>query len=86
MAANWHQHPTTSQSPATGQIFKQEACSAMLHGDNTSHTTRNDWIFNQVDPTVDNCVNKFFSELRMVNHRAKSRHIKIVARMDTKLG
>ncbi|KAF8738636.1 hypothetical protein HU200_013947 [Digitaria exilis] len=38
-------------------------------------TTRNEWIFNQIDPTIDNCIRKFFRELKMVIHRAKAKHV-----------
>ena len=34
-------------------------------------TTRNDWIFNDIDPTVDSCKRKFISKLSLLSNRAK---------------
>lgn len=37
-------------------------------------TTRNDWIFNQQDPSVDRCKAKFIHEFSMFLHRAKAKY------------
>lgn len=35
---------------------------------------RNNWIFDNIDPSVDNCRRKFRAELAMPMHRAKQKH------------
>jgi hypothetical protein len=32
-------------------------------------TTRNDWIFNNIDPSVENCKQKFISEFSLMMHK-----------------
>jgi hypothetical protein len=34
-------------------------------------TTRNAWVFNNVDPTVQDCKRKFMSEFSLLLHRVK---------------
>ena len=34
-------------------------------------TTRNDWIFNNIDPTVQNCKRKFILEMSLLTHSTK---------------
>ncbi|TVU13198.1 hypothetical protein EJB05_40731, partial [Eragrostis curvula] len=38
-------------------------------------TTRNDWIFNGKDPTIQACKDKFKREFALVIHRAKARYL-----------
>lgn len=42
-------------------------------------TTRNDWIFKDIDPIVDNCRRKFILEVSFLFHRAK---LELVAAME----
>lgn len=35
---------------------------------------RNNWLFEGIDPTVDNCRRRFFSELNLIVHRARKGH------------
>jgi hypothetical protein len=37
-------------------------------------TTRKDWFFNNIDPTVEGCRSKFVREFRILLHRAKKRY------------
>jgi hypothetical protein len=37
-------------------------------------TSRNDWIFNQIDPRIESCRSRFFKELALVTHRAKEQY------------
>lgn len=36
---------------------------------------RNNWIFNNVDPSVEHCKQKFLKEMAMVVHRAKAKSV-----------
>jgi hypothetical protein len=38
-------------------------------------TTRNDWIFNQTDPSIDSCRDKFLHEFSLLKHRTKARYL-----------
>lgn len=38
-------------------------------------TTRNEWIFNNIDPHVESTRSKFFRELTMMLHRAKAKYV-----------
>jgi hypothetical protein len=35
-------------------------------------TTRNDWIFNNIDPSVENCKQKFISEFSLMMHKIRT--------------
>lgn len=43
-------------------------------------TTRNDWIFKDLDPTVENCKRRFILEMSLLSHMAKP---ELVAALET---
>lgn len=41
-------------------------------------TTRNDWIFREVDPSIPNCKRKFMEEFSLLQHRVKPEQVMIM--------
>ncbi|TVU34522.1 hypothetical protein EJB05_16357, partial [Eragrostis curvula] len=76
LTVNWHKHPPNTESISSDKMASQKIGGAILYGHHHNNVLENNWIFNNVDPIVENCRRLFFKELNLVVLRAKRRHAK----------